>query len=455
MSSEQNNFEERALDLIEQEAWDDVAVAISAWHPADIADLIKQSDEETHHKLFDLVREEIKPDVLSELEREAETDLVESMTNTELSDIVEDMAPDDAADVLGDLDEDRTETILGLMEREESQEVRKLLEYEADSAGGIMTTDVVVMQTRQTVAEALEAIAYLDISERFHYANIIDHNNRLVGFIDVWELLRARNRRRKLSELVNRDFKAAVVTMDQEEVAHLMSRYDLSVIPVVDEDGVLVGRITADDVIDVIEEEASEDIFKMAGSDDAELEDRSVIRSCLVRLPWLMMTLLGSVVTSLILRQFHDYLAGLIVFAAFVPAVLAMGGNTGIQSSTLVVRSLALGTVRHGRILSILRREIITGGLMGLVCGIVIGFVARFLVGQSGDLPFAPAHVGTVVGVALFSAMTFAAVFGALVPLLLDRCHIDPAMASGPFITITNDISALLIYFGVTIATLS
>ncbi|MBL7075909.1 MAG: magnesium transporter [Kiritimatiellae bacterium] len=447
--------EDQVLTLVEQENWEQVAAAISSWHPADIADLIEQASDEVHRKLFDLVREDIKPDVLAELEREAETDLVESMTNSELSDIVEDMAPDDAADVLGDLPEERTETVLQLMEAEESEDVRKLLEYEEDSAGGIMTTDVVVMREQQTVEEALQAIAYLDTSERFHYANIIDRANRLIGYIDVWELLRERNRARKLGELAHRDFKTAVVTMDQEEVAHLMGRYDLAVIPVVDQAGVLVGRITADDVIDVIEEEASEDIFKMAGSDDAELEDRSVVKSCMVRLPWLLITLLGSVVTSLILRHFHAYLSSLIVLAAFVPAVLAMGGNTGIQSSTLVVRSLALGTVRQGKLFSILGREILTGGLMGLICGTIIGIVSRFIVGQPGTLPFAPAHVGAVVGLALFSAMTFAALFGALVPLVLDRCRIDPAMASGPFVTITNDISALLIYFGVTILMLS
>ncbi len=453
--STEYKVEDQVLALVEQENWDQVAAAISSWHPADIADLIEASSDDVHRKLFDLVREEIRPDVLAELEREAETDLVESLTNSELSDIVEDMAPDDAADVLGDLPEERTETVLQLMEAEESEDVRKLLGYEEETAGGIMTTDVVVMQEQQTVEEALQAIAYLDTSEQFHYANIIDRANRLTGYIDVWELLRERNRTRKLGDLAHRDFKAAVVTMDQEEVAHLMSRYDLAVVPVVDEAGILVGRITADDVIDVIEEEASEDIFKMAGSDDAELEDRSIIKSCMVRLPWLFITLLGSVITSLILRHFHTYLSSLIILAAFVPAVLAMGGNTGIQSSTLVVRSLALGTIRQGTLFSILGREILTGGLMGLICGTIIGIVARFIVGHPGELPFEPKHVGAVVGLALFSAMTFAAVFGALVPLVLNRCRIDPAMASGPFVTITNDISALLIYFGVTILMLS
>ncbi|NQU41407.1 MAG: magnesium transporter [Lentisphaerae bacterium] len=448
--------EEQVLDLVEQKAWAQIAAAIATWHPADMADLIEQAPDEYHRTLFDLVPESSRPDVLAELESDTESDVVRSLTNIELSDIIEDMAPDDAADVLGELPEERTEDVLQLMEVEESNEVRKLLEYAEDSAGGIMTTDIVAMHEQQTVDEALQAIAYLDTNEQFYHANIVDADNRLLGNINVWELLRERERNRALADLVHRDVIAANVNMDQEEVARLMVRYDLNAIPVVDNGNVLVGRITADDVIDVIEEEASEDIFKMAGSDDAELDGSSVFKSCVVRLPWLLITLLGSVITSIILRHFHAYLSGIMVLASFVPAVLAMGGNTGIQSSTLIVRSLALGTIRKGEILAILGREIMTGALMGGICGGVIGLTARFaMIGQTDQLAFPAANVGVVVALALFSAMTFAAMFGALVPLVLDRLKIDPAMASGPFITITNDISALLIYFGITIVMLS
>lgn len=444
------------FDLVESEAWDEVASAIEAWHPADIADLIDQAVHDHRTRLFALVRDEVKPDVLVELEATAGSEVLDALTNSELSDIVEDMAPDDAADVLGDLPEERSERVLELMEKEESEDVRKLLEYDEDSAGGIMTTDVVMMQENQTAQEAIEAIAYLDTSEKFYHANIVDSAGAMIGFIDIWELLRERDRGRRLGDLVHRDFVAANVDMDQEEVARLMRQYDLDVLPVVDMAGTLVGRITGDDVLDVLEEEATEDIFKLAGSDDAELESGSVVRSCMVRLPWLFVTLVGSFVTSSILRQYHHYIAGIMVLGAFVPAVLAMGGNTGIQSSTLIVRSLALGTIRRNRVFSILRREIFAGVLMGCICGLLLGVFAHHVIRAGNPLAGSPvSQLGVIVAVALCCAMTFAAVFGALVPLVLDRLNVDPAMASGPFITMANDISALLIYFGVTIVMIS
>jgi len=453
----QENLEARVLELIREDAWERVADVIGELHPADIADVIERSPRSDQERVFSLLKDEVKPHVLAELEDVAEAEVVESLSNSELSDIVEEMAPDDAADVLADLDEERSQEVLELMEEEESEDVRRLLKYEEDTAGGIMTTDVVAMHENQTVAEALEAIAYLDTGEEFLYANIVDENGVMTGYASVWELLRERNKGRRLGELAHRKFAAAKVDMDQEEVAYLMGQYDLNVMPVVDEQGTLVGRITADDVIDVIEEEASEDIFRLAGSDDAELESASPARSCAVRLPWLLITLGGGFLTSFILEQYHARITDMLILAAFVPIVLAMGGNTGIQSSTLIVRSIALGELKNRNVLKLLLREIATGAIMGCICGLVIGIWAHFLISKNPE--FNPAlsimELASVVAVALFSAMTFAAVFGAFVPIVLHRAKIDPAVASGPFITITNDISALLIYFAVTTALLN
>ena len=443
--------ENRILDLIRDEAWSDVAEGLASRHPADIAEIINNAPAHTHKCVFSLVLDEEKPDVLAELESVAGADILESLSNFELSEIVEDMAPDDAADILGDLSEERSKKVLDLMEKEESEDVRKLLKYEEDTAGGIMTTDVVSMREDQTVGEAIEAIAYMDTHEQFYNANIVDESGRLIGYVDIWDLLREKNRARNLRELVYRDFTAAAVTQDQEEVAHLMGKYDLTVVPVVDREGRLVGRVTADDVIEVLEEEASEDILRLAGSDNAELEGSSVIKSCVLRLPWLLITLVGSVVVALILKRFHAYVSGAMVLVVFVPAILAMGGNTGIQASTLMVRSIALGSTEHRSFVSLLMREILTGALMGCICGLVIALAARFVVLDPAQTTgFTAGHLGATVAIALFSAMTFATMFGAVVPVTLHRLRIDPALASGPFITITNDIAALLIYFAVT-----
>jgi len=437
------------LGLIRRELWDRVTTTIRGLHPADIADVLDSAPRDNLERLFALIDDEIKPDVLAELTSVAGAEILESLSSPEISGIVEEMAPDDAADVLADLPGTRSTEVLQLMGTEESEDVRELMQYEDDTAGGIMTTDVVAMHETQTVDEALKAIADIDTHEPFYYANLVDRDGGLIGYVDVWELLRQKDRQRSLADIAHRDAISATVDMDQEQVAMLMTRYDLDAIPVVDNGGTLVGRITTDDVFDVIEEEASEDILRLAGSDDAELESSSPFRSILVRLPWLLLTLAGGFVTSYILKQFHARISEILILAAFVPIVLAMGGNTGIQSSTLVVRRIALGDMRGQSVTRLLLREVFLGAVMGTICGVIIGMWAHFLI-VSDNPALSAGHLGMVVALALFSAMTFAATFGALVPVLLDKCRIDPAVASGPFITIANDISALLIYFSVT-----
>ena len=454
LTSELRRLEDYILSLADDEAWDHVSAAFERCHPADIATVIGHSPQENQRRLFDLIDDDIKPDVLAELESMAGAEVVQSLSNAELSEIVEDMAPDDAADVLSDLPGERSQQVLALMEKEDSEDLRALMEYPEDTAGGIMTTDVVAMKQSQTVAEALEAIAYFDTTEPLYYAHIVDDAHRLIGYVNIWELLRERNRQRPLMELVHPDVVSVHVDADQEDVARTMSKYDSSAVPVVDRSGRLVGRVTADDVIDVIEEEASEDIFRLAGSDDMELDSASPLRSCMARLPWLFVTLVGGFLTSTILRRFVGHISGdVLILAAFVPSVLAMGGNAGIQASTLVVRRIAVGDSPGRNIWVLLGREMLVGALMGLVCGTFIGFWARYLIGQSATdaAAFSPAYLALVVAIALFSAMMFAAVFGAFVPMVLARTKIDPAIASGPFVTIMNDIVALLIYFGITV----
>ena len=437
------------IDLIDDKPKDQLSTMLAEYHPADIADIINHAPAKTYRYLFSLVADEFKPDVLIDLEAEAKADILESLNNQEISNILERMPPDDATDLLGHLPDEQMGKVLDLMKAADSKDVRLLLKYSSDTAGGIMTTEVVAMHENQTVGEAVDAIAYFDTHEQFYNVNIVDNAGKLIGYIDVWELLREKNKARPLRELANTDFNAARADMDQEEVARLISKYDLTVIPVVNASGKLVGRITADDVIDVMEEEASEDIFRLAGSDNAELDTVSPLKSCIVRLPWLFITLMGGFATSLILTKFLSHVAEILILAAFVPIVLAMGGNTGILSSTLIVRGLAVGTLKGRSVSRMMLRELLTGAIMGGVCSLVIGIWAHFMV--SGTTGYSPLLLASIVGLALFTAMTFAAVFGALVPIMLSRTRIDPAVASGPFVTISNDILALLIYFGVTI----
>jgi len=446
---------EQILDAIRNENWNAVAAALSALHPADVADIIERAPRDAVEKLFSLLNDELKPDVLSELETIAESDIIDSLTNAELSEIVEDMDPDDAADIIGDLTEERSSEVLKLMHEDESKDVRRLLKYEEDTAGGIMTTDVVTMTGDHSVAEAIDAIVHKDEDEPFIFAYITDKNGKLIGYTDIWELLREKNRNRPLKEVCHTDFIAVNVNEDQEDVAHILSQYDLSAVPVVDDAGRIVGRITVDDIIDVIEDEASEDIFRLAGSDDIELESNSPIKSCMARLPWIMITLFGGFLTSLILNQFHERIAGVIILGAFVPAVLAMGGNAAIQASTLVVRTIALRELKGRKITALLIREVVVGAIMGSICGLMIGTWVFLMMQHHPDPHHSAIQLASVVGMSLFTSMSFAAVFGSSVPLALNRLGVDPAVASGPFVTIANDLSALLIYFGVTVTMLN
>ncbi|MDF7825658.1 magnesium transporter [Pontiellaceae bacterium B12227] len=446
--SDINRIKERINFCIKGELWEQVPKFFEELHPADIAEIINHAPATAHNKLFELIPDDIKPDVLAELDDQTEADILEELSDEEISDIVEEMAPDDAADVLGELEDEQREEILDLMEAEESEEVRELLQYDEDTAGGIMTTDFVAVRASMTAAEAIEHIGSMELDEPLYHLYVIDSNGCLAGWIQLWELLKKGNLTQTLEVLAEKETISVHTDADQEEVARLATKYDLSSLPVLDWQNKLVGRITVDDIMDVIEEEASEDIFKLAGSDDSELDYSSPIHAVKTRLPWLMITLFAGFVSSVILKRFIDH--HIVALSFFVPIIMAMGGNTGIQSSTLIIRGLAVGSFSDKQIFKLLGREFITGALMGLICGGIIGIWSHFMVGDSSDIP--AGFLAFTVGVSLFSSMMFAAVFGAFAPLLLNRAKADPAVASGPFVTASIDILALLIYYGVTVS---
>ena len=450
--SDTNRIKERISFCIKGELWEQLPSFFDELHPADIAEIINHAPATSHNILFDLLNDEIKPDVLAELDDQAEADILEVLTDEQISDIVEEMAPDDAADVLGELEDNRSEEILDLMEVDESEDVRELLQYHEDTAGGIMTTDVVALAATMLAGEAIEHIGGLELDEPVYSVYVVNTDEKLTGSVQLWELLKKAHRHSTLEELADRETIFVHTNTDQEEVARIASKYDLSSLPVLDWQDKLVGRVTIDDIMDVIEEEASEDIFKLAGSSDSELEDTSPLQACKARLPWLLITLGTGFLSSLILKSFmtHLGLAEIVALSFFVPIIMAMGGNTGIQSSTLIIRGIALGASHSSRIKKILTHEIIAGATMGLICGTTIGLWAHFVISHDTTTTVAPAYLALTVGIALFSAMAFAAVFGALVPVMLSRAKIDPAVASGPFVSASNDIFALLIYYGVT-----
>lgn len=443
--SQISRIKEQIHFCIRGELWERLAPLLEQLHPADIADVIEDSPDEAHNRIFDLLDDETKAAVLADLDDATEADILDELTAEEISDLAEEMAPDDAADMLAELDEERSEAVLDLMEDEDSEEVRELLQYDEETAGGRMTTDFVALRSDQSVKNALIHIGSLDLDEPIYFAYVVDSTGFLQGYVQLWQMLKTENRNKPLSHLVEETTFTVHPQTDQEEVAHMMSKYDLSSLPVIDYRGKLLGRVTIDDMVDVMEEEATEDIFKLAGSDDAELEDPSPLESCKTRLPWLLVTMGAGFISSLILKRFIDN-PQIAILSSFVPIIMAMGGNTGIQSSILIVRGIAVGSFDESKLYRLLGHELLTGLLMGLICGSIIGFWAHIVMGPSGSA----LYLALTVGLALLSAMVFAAAFGALVPLLLNRFKIDPAVASGPFVTASNDVMALLIYYAVT-----
>ena len=411
-------------------------------HPADLAELLRVLDEEDQQAVLQLIAEPLAARALAESDTPTMLSVTEDLDDELLSDLVEEMAPDDAADLLGDLPVEQSQRLLDLMDDTDSAVFRELLEHDDDSGGGIMTSRVVSVPISATVGEA---IAHLrewarDGGEEFQSLFVIEASGVLGGTVPLSRMLVAQPERR-ISELVVETPVSVTADLDQQEIARIFQEYDLLVIPVVDGDGRLIGQVTVDDIVDVIEDEATEDMYEMAATSAEERSARSVFGVIRLRLPWLLVCLCGTLVSGGIIKLFSGTLASLSALILFVPAIMAMGGNTGIQTSTVTVRSLAIGYLQGTSILQILWRELLTACGMGVALGAIVFGVAH--------LWTASATISSCVGLAMFAAVLLSAMLGAVVPLLFRACGIDPAVASGPLITTLNDVVSLLIYFGI------
>jgi magnesium transporter len=445
-------------ELDRQEILDDVSYLIEAKqapklraimldaYPADIADLLSHMDDEHRNYLFAALDPSITADVILEVDESTRQELIEGWDESRLAALVREMNSDDAADFIIELAPELAAKVLKLIEPEESAEVRQLLAHEEDTAGGIMALELVAMPQDGTVEEAINEIRKkADEIETINHVYVTDENRRLVGIVPLKKLLLA-EAYTPLSAIMNRDVISVLVGTDQEEVAKLARKYDLLSVPVVDAQGRLVGRITYDDIVDVMQEEVAEDISHMAGIAShghiRDAHESSVLRTARLRLPWLVIGLFGGIVAAWILSFFEGRLQqNIVVLMFFVPVVMAMGGNAGIQSSTIVVHGLATGNIGLGDMFQRLLKEMRVAFLNGFLCGLLLLLIVT--------IGWREPHFGALVGASLLIVMFVAAVVGATVPLLLKRFDVDPAIATGPFITISNDILGLFIYMGI------
>ncbi len=413
---------------------------VNKTHAADLAVVFRFLRLREQEALFDLMDNvEHEAMLFSELEEEILLKLIEDMPAEKIAGIMEQMPKDDVADLLGKLSDERAKALLDLMTKEGSEEVEGLLGYDAETAGGIMVPDFIALKDATTAREAIAALQkdYVDVEMPFYLYVVDDHEN-LVGVISLRELVVVPSETR-LKSIMATDVVSVPTDVDQEEVARIVARYNVLAVPVVDEKNKLVGIVTVDDVIDIIREEATEDFLKMAGAGDDLIESQSVLKSTRTRLPWLLASWIGGVIAFLIIGHFESTLNKLVYLAAFIPIIMGMGGNIGTQSSTIVVRGLATGRLNLKQMWEVAFKELMIGFLLGFFYGLLLGFVVQFR--------YDAWLLGVTVGLAVISSMTIAAMVGSLVPMVFARINIDPAVATGPFVTTSIDILSVFFYF--------
>lgn len=413
-------------------------------HPADVAAALRRLPLAELVAVFRALSHERAGQILPELDDQALLELVRALDELEVSRVLDEMSTEHAADVVEELPTEKAEKILDLMQEEKSEEIQEILEYPEHSAGRLMSKDFVAVNERATVEQAIEHVRKSVSEERAFEVFVVDDHRHLVGVVPLRRLLTVNP---SSPVFAIRDENVVTVTpeMDQEEVARLVAKYDLVVVPVVDQRHYLLGTITVDDVIDILGEEASEDIFRIAGSDAAELERRSPRQIALMRLPWVLATLLIELGAGVVIHYFDKTLSRVILLASFMPVIQAISGNTGLQSVTMVVRGLATGQVHLARWWEPLRRQMQTSSILGGVCGLIVGIIGLFW--------HSPAF-GLVVAVSMFVSVNLSGIAGTTIPMLSKRLGFDPALTAGPFETAFQDVLGVTIFLSLATAVL-
>jgi magnesium transporter len=414
-------------------------------HPADIGGILDRLDLEDAVYVYRLLESEDAAEVLLELDEDRREELLGSLTSREIAeDVLEHIDSDDAADVVSELSEEKQKEVMALLEDQEQREdLQELLTYAEGTAGALMGKEMVQVRTDWSVARAIvEMRRQAQEVDHVYTVYAVDKDDRLYGILPLKDLLfGAESTRTLIKHLCETDVESVRTDTDVEDVVLLMKKYDLVVMPVVDENGVLMGRITFDDVMDVMSEEASEDYQLASGiSEDVDASDSPMVQMR-ARLPWLLIGLAGGILSSQIIAQYEGQLRIEPKMAFFMPLIAATAGNVGVQSSAIVVQGLASGMLEGVNLFSRLWKELRVAIVTALVCGILI-FLVNLALRESQALTY-------TVSIALFSVILTAAMFGTVIPLALDRLKVDPALATGPFVTTLNDIFGLLTYFSV------
>ena len=408
-------------------------------HYADIADIMDCLDNTQAKYVYGLADDEAQADILMEVDEKVRDEFIASLSNKEIAEQLENLESDDAADLLGDLPDDQQEDVISKMDDEEAAEVVDLLKYDENTAGGVMQKELICVNLNWPVNRAIVQLRkQAETVEKVYHIYVVDNDDRFVGVLSLKRLLFA-NTKTIISDLYQAKNLISVKSSDSlDTVSKTMEKYDLFTIPVLDLQNKLIGRITFDDVVEFIKEEADKDYQMASGLSEKIDSDSSVWRISRARLPWLLIGMIGGVFGAQVISGFEGGIEKVPELAFYIPLIMAMGGNIGVQSSAIVVQSLAKDTNPLGSILKKIARESIVALINGAFLSILI-FAIAFAFGSS--------TLGFVVSISLFAVILVAAIFGTLIPLLLNKYKIDPALATGPFITTLNDVVGLFIYF--------
>ena len=430
--------------LLRRKAMPNLRKIVNKTHAADLSIVFRSLPLADQHLLFNMVMDMTKKGtLLSELDEDAYLELAKEIPKGDLADIFQELPSDDVAGLIELLPEELSHAVLKKMHKEDVEEVADLLSFADDTAGRIMTPDFIALREEATAREAIESLQkeYSDVEMPF-YLYVVDEYGKLVGVSSLRQLVVVPPAT-PLKQLMATDVFSVQTDTDQEEVAKLVARYDILAVPVVDDNNRLVGIVTVDDVVDIFRTEATEDILKMAGVGEEYVETKSIFKSTRIRLPWLFASCLGGMIALVVIHRFEGVLSQVAYLAAFIPVIMGMGGNIGTQSSTIVVRGLATGRLNVADIWPVVSKELAIGLILGMVYGLLVAAVAQ--------VSYNTLMLAISVGLALMSSMAIAALVGSFVPMIMARINVDPAVATGPFVTTAIDIISVFFYF--TIAT--
>ena len=428
--------------LLRRRAKTNIIKLIDKTHPADLALLFRYFNENEQGEIFnDLKPSEDTAEFLNELDESISIRLLENESPERIAQILEYASSNEQAYLMGLVDDKYASSVIDLLKAEKQEELEEMMAYPEDSAGILMYTDVFTLHEDTKAKDAIYALQDQGDAEMVFYLYTLDNDGRLTGVISLRDLVTTHGDT-MLKDIMSKQIHVVRPETDQEEVARIVSQYNFLAVPVVDSDERLLGIVTVEDVVDIIREEATEDFLQMVGAGkDREILLKSSWENARMRVPWLFASWVGGILAAFIIGVFDNVLQSTIALAAFIPVIMGMGGNIGTQSSTMIVRGLATGRVSIENSVKILFKEIRVGLLLGILYGLLLGLFAIFQFIDASPM------IGIVVGLSICISMIIAATIGSLVPLILNRFEIDPAIATGPFVTTAIDIIGVAFYF--------